>query len=84
MAIASTYNLAYEAEYKKTGSIEKAHAVAKRASKMPVKKKKKKMPIRKKEGLLKRTARKLRELYYGPKTYSKKKFTPSLKNRRKK
>ena len=80
MAIASTYNLAYEAEYKKTGSIEKAHAAAKRASKMPVKKKKKK----KKEGLIKRVKRKLREIYYGPKTYSKKKFTPSLKNGRKK
>lgn len=82
MAIASTYNLAYEAEYKKTGSIEKAHAMAKRASKMPAKKKV--SAKKKKEGLIKRVKRKLREIYYGPKTYSKKKFTPSLKNRRKK
>jgi len=77
MAIATSYNKVYEAEYKKTGSIEKAHAAATKASKMPIKKKKK-------EGLVGRVKRKLKEIYYGPKTYSKKKFTPSLKNRRKK
>jgi len=77
MTIASKYNKAYEAAYAKTGSVQAAHAAAAKASKMPTKKKKR-------EGLIKRTTRKLREIYYGPKTYAKKKFTPSLKNRRKK
>lgn len=80
MAIKSRYNKAYETAYAKTGSVEKAHIAAKKASKMPAKKKKGK----KKEGLIARTARKLKEIYYGPKTYAKKKFTPSLKNGRKK
>jgi len=81
MVLRSQYVKEFERSYGKSGSVEKAHGEAAKKSVMPPKKKKKKKQKPDEATLLARTKRRLKELFYGPKTYSKKKFTPSLKKK---
>lgn len=76
--IRSQYVRELEEKMARGKSFEQAHKKA--VKKTTVRPTKRKRPERD-EGVVKRVARKLYEIFYGPKAYAKKKFRPSGKRR---